>query len=147
MEITTSHIQGPPAITVLHLHGKLDGNNYEALIDAAQQEYDNGARSLLLDFSNVTYISSAGLSALHTVALLFKGQSADQRPDGWASFHAMEIDRAKGPQAAVKLLRTSNDVKKVLDLVGFNTIFDTYSEFQDAVDSFNDKSSAGIPLR
>ena len=33
-----------------------------------------GARDFLLDLSDLTYISSAGLVALHSVALLAKGE-------------------------------------------------------------------------
>ena len=136
MEITISRIEGSVPVTVLHLQGKLDGNTYETLIAEAQKEYDRGARDLLLDLQQVTYMSSAGLSALHTVALVFRGQKSSDRQEGWASFRAMDNDRLNGTQAHVKLLNPSTEVKKVLELVGFNALFDTYTEIHQAVASF-----------
>ena len=72
MRITISKTDKPNNITILHLEGKLDRANYESLIDEAQEVYGNGVRDLLLDMSKLTFISSAGLAALHQVALLFR---------------------------------------------------------------------------
>ena len=137
MEITVSHIQGSVPVTILHLQGKLDGNNYESLIVEAQKQYDEGARDLLLDLSQVSYMSSSGLAALHTVALMFRGQKPSDRQEGWASFRSIDNDRLNGPQTHVKLVRPSADVKKVLDLVGFNALFETYTDVHQAVASFH----------
>ena len=137
MEITFSHIQGTVPVTIMHLQGKLDGNTYESFITEAQKQYDGGVRDLVLDFNQVTYLSSAGLSALHTVALLFRGQKLSERQEGWASFHAMENDRMNGPQSHIKLLRPNADVKKVLDLVGFNALFEIYNDIHQAAASFH----------
>ena len=137
MEITISRIQGSLPVTVLHLRGKLDGNTYEKLIAEAQKQYAGGARDLVLDFSQVTYLSSAGLSALHSVALLFRGQKPSDRQEGWASFRAIENDRANGLQEHVKLLHPTAEVKNVMELVGFNALFDTYTDIHQAVASFH----------
>jgi len=136
LEITISQIQDPHPVTVLHLAGVLDGKTFENLIDEASRQYEAGARDLVLDLSHLTYISSAGLSALHTVALLFRGQKPGDRSNGWASFHIMDNDRSNGPQEHVKLLNPDKDVQKILDLVGFNALFDTFTTIHQAVASF-----------
>jgi anti-anti-sigma regulatory factor len=137
MDITALHRQDPMPVTILHLVGELDGKSYQGLIDAAQREYDAGARDLVLDLSRLTYISSAGISALHTVAMLFRGQPATERQEGWASFQAINNDRHNGTQQHVKLLNPTQDVTQVLNLVGFNAIFDTFTDVQQAISSFH----------
>ena len=136
MDITILHKQKPMPVTLMHLAGELDGKSYHVLIDAAQKEYDAGARDLVLDLSRLTFLSSAGISALHTVAMLFRGQSPSERQEGWASFRAINNDRQQGTQEHVKLLNPTPEVQKVLELVGFNALFDTFSDVQQAMASF-----------
>ena len=61
-------------MTILELDGKLDGSNYMQLVDEAARIYLNGARNLLIDLSKLTFLSSAGLAAIHKTALIFRGQ-------------------------------------------------------------------------
>ena len=72
MKMTVTNADGSVPVAILHLEGKLDGANFESLIEKAQDLYDDGGRDLLLDLSGLTFISSAGLAALHQVALLFR---------------------------------------------------------------------------
>jgi anti-anti-sigma factor len=74
MDISVSQAQGSVPVTVLKLDGQLDGQTYQDLIGKAQDLYNSGSRDFLLDLSDLTYISSAGLVALHSVALLTRGQ-------------------------------------------------------------------------
>jgi anti-anti-sigma regulatory factor len=46
MEITVTHAQGKVPVTVLQLHGELDGSNYRDLIHKAQQVFETGTRSI-----------------------------------------------------------------------------------------------------
>jgi anti-anti-sigma factor len=136
MEITITQDQGPSPVTIMHLQGKLDGSNYETLVAEAQKQYDSGVRNLLLDFSQLTFLSSAGLAALHTVALLFRGQKASERQEGWAAFRAMDRDRESGQQPHVKLFNPNPDVQRILETVGFNAFFEIYNNIHQAVGSF-----------
>ena len=60
MDISVSQAQGNVPVTVLKLDGQLDGQNYQDLITKAQELHTSGTRDLLLDLSDLTYISSAG---------------------------------------------------------------------------------------
>jgi anti-sigma B factor antagonist len=64
MDITTT--TGP--VTILAVTGDVDGGNYCQLIEAADPLLGAGHTQLILDLSGVTYISSAGLVALQTIA-------------------------------------------------------------------------------
>jgi anti-anti-sigma regulatory factor len=135
MDITIIH--NPEAVTVLQLVGKLDGSNYQDLISEANKLYDEGARNAILDMSGLTFISSAGISALHRVALLFQGQKlASMEEEGWASYHAIANDRGAGAQKHVKLSGPTANVQKSLELVGFDSFFEIFSDVDLAAASF-----------
>ena len=134
MEMTTT--QKPGAVAVLQLMGKLDGSNYQELISEAQKLYDAGMRDIVLDLSQLTYMSSAGISALHRVALIFRGEKQAAMEEGWASYHAMSRDRDSGLQKHVKLLNPVERVQRALDLVGFTTLFEIHTDAEMAVASF-----------
>jgi len=136
MELTIMNNQGSAPVTILRLDGKLDGTSYEALIDEAQKVYAAGARDLILDLSKLTYISSAGIAGLHTVALIFRGEKHPDQDQGWASFHAIDRDRDKGVQEHVILFSPTEQVRQVLDMVGFSVFFDIYTDEDLALASF-----------
>jgi anti-anti-sigma regulatory factor len=133
MNITISK-ENPTQVTILHLEGKLDGANYESLIEEAKKVYEDGARDLILDLSQLTFISSAGLSAIHQVALLFRGEKFPDQ--GWGAYHAIDRDRGRGTQEHIKLLSPSEPVQKVLDVTGFDALFEIYTDLCLATASF-----------
>jgi len=54
-------------VTVLHLGGRLDSRSAAELESQARQAHEGGADHLLLDFSKVSSITSAGLRAVHII--------------------------------------------------------------------------------
>jgi anti-anti-sigma regulatory factor len=134
MEMTVTH--KPGAVAILHLIGTLDGSNYQSLINEAQKLYDTGVRNIILDLSQLTFMSSAGISALHRVALIFRGEKHTELEEGWASYRAMGRDRDSGLQKHVKLLSPAERVQHSLELVGFTTFFEVFTDADLAVASF-----------
>lgn len=134
MDITTSKHDGRIPVTVLHINGKLDSTSFQSLIAQAQKAYDAGARHLVLDMTNMSYISSAGLAALHSISLVFQGKDAPDLESGWQVFKGMDFNRGK--QTQVKLAGLWPEVQSVLDVVGFTLLFDTYPNVDAAVASF-----------
>ena len=63
MNIVVSQEQGSVPVTVFQLEGELGAGSYEQLQDQAQEAFDEGTRNLLLDLTDVTFISSAGFRA------------------------------------------------------------------------------------
>jgi anti-anti-sigma regulatory factor len=136
MELTVSHEQGLVPVTVLHVEGRVDGSNYKQVIARAQELYDGGARNLLFDLKKVTFLSSAGMSALHRTAKLFQGAAHSELEEGWAEFRAMGRDRDAGYQKHVKLLAPPEPVCQTLELVGFTHYFEIFEDLEKAVASF-----------
>jgi anti-anti-sigma regulatory factor len=136
MNISVSQAQGNVPVTVIKLDGQLDGQNYQELIAKAQELYDAGGRDFLLDLSDLTYISSAGLVALHSVALLARGEELPDVEGGWSAYRSMGRSSEAGMQKHVKLLNPRTEVMDVLDMVGFSNVFEIFTDRETAVNSF-----------
>lgn len=136
MNISVSQAQGKVPVTVIKLDGQLDGQNYQELISKAQELQQAGARDFLLDLSDLTYISSAGLVALHSVALLARGEELPDTEGGWSAYRSMGRTSEAGMQKHVKLLNPRAEVIGVLDMVGFGNVFEIFTSREEAVNSF-----------
>jgi len=136
MNITVSQQQGREQVSVIHLDGRLDSSNYQNLIDEAKKLHAAGARHLILDMTNLTYISSAGLVAVQSTAKLFRGESLPNVEAGWNAIRSLDKERAGGTQKNVKLLNLTPKVQSVLDTVGFAEFFEIYTDLAGAVASF-----------
>jgi anti-anti-sigma factor len=136
MNISVSQAQGRVPVTVLKLEGHLDGQNYQDLIAKAQELHSAGARDFLLDLSDLTYISSAGLVALHSVALLARGEEVPDVEGGWSAYRSMGRASEAGVQKHVKLLNPRSEIMGVLDMVGFSSVFEVFTDRDEAVKSF-----------
>ena len=136
MNISVSQAQGNVPVTVVKLDGQLDGQTYQELITKAQELYNAGTRDFLFDLSDLTYISSAGLVALHSVALLSRGEALPDTDSGWSAYRSMGRSSEGGLQRHVKLLNPRSEVMSVLDMVGFGNIFQLYTNLDEAVNSF-----------
>jgi len=136
MNISVSQAQGNVPVTVLKLDGQLDGQNYQELITKARELYEAGTRDFLLDLSDLTYISSAGLVALHSVALLARGEELPDPEGGWSAYRSLGRSSEAGLQKHVKLFNPRSEVKDVLDMVGFGNAFEIHKDLDQAVNSF-----------
>lgn len=136
MEITVSQAKGHVPVTILHLNGQLDGQNYQELIAKAQELFDAGTHDFLLDLANLTYISIAGLIALHTIALMTRGETPPDPNQGWAAVKSMDRTRSSGPQKHLKLLNLRPEVSSVLEMVGFSQMFESFTKQEEAIQSF-----------
>jgi anti-anti-sigma regulatory factor len=137
MNISVSQAQGSVPVTVLKLDGQLDGQNFQDLIAKARELFSSGSRDFLLDLSDLTYISSAGLVALHSVALLTRGEDLPDFEGGWSAYRSMGRSAEAGVQKHVKLLNPRSEVLGVLDMVGFANVFQVYTNLDEAVNSFS----------
>lgn len=137
MEINISQENGNVPVTVVKVSGQLDGQSYQSLIASAQEVIKGGAKNLLLDLSDLTFISSAGLVALHVTALLTRGEAMPDLEHGWAALRSVNKSRDSGVQKHVKLLDPRPEVVKVLEMVGFSTFFDIFTDRQKALASFS----------
>jgi anti-anti-sigma regulatory factor len=136
MNITVEQVQGKEAVTILGLQGNLDASNFEDVIAEAQEIYKSGGRNILFDMNDVDFMSSSGLVALHSIALLMRGDQPHDLEAGWDVFHAIDRDRDSGLQEHVKLLNPQPKVALTLEKTGMDKLFEIHTDRQTAIDSF-----------
>lgn len=137
MNMNVSQTKGSVPISVIQLDGQLDGQNYQQLIAKVQELFSSGTKDLLFDLSDLTYISSAGLVALHTSAIILNGEALPDSENGWASVKSMDKGREAGKQKHLKLFNPRPEVQSVFDMVGFSLMFDIFNDRSEAVQSFS----------
>ena len=135
MEISVESAQGKLPVSIVKIKGDLDASSYLELISTAQKLFDDGIKNLLLDLTDLVFISSAGLASLHIIAKTFRGEKTNLE-DGWGTFKEIDRERDNGKQNNVKLFNPSPEVNSVLDTVGFKEFFEVYTDLDKAVQSF-----------
>ncbi|MGH2536303.1 MAG: STAS domain-containing protein [Candidatus Promineifilaceae bacterium] len=130
MEIVVSQAQGRVPVTVFKLKGDLSGE--EPLQSRAEQAHAAGMRDLLLDLSEVPYISSAGLRALHVLYRLLR----DGDPAGDDAAERRGIIAGSYSSPHLKLLKPGKHARQALSVAGFDMFLEVYSEFSEALASF-----------
>ena len=121
LQIQVSKAEGNAAVTVFKLAGEVTSDNYEQLQSKAQAEYDGGMRNLLLDFSGLSFMSSAGLRSVHAIykMLLEEGET-----------------EGKYKSKNLKLLNVPEKIMKLIRVTGFHEYMDIFDNYQKAVSSF-----------
>ena len=136
MAITVRQAQGKVPVTVLSIYGKLDASNYQAAIASAREAYNQGGRDILVDMRDVPFMSSSGIIALHTIALIYRGEQPDDPEGGWEALHTLDRDRDSGVQQHVKLLKPQARVARTLEKTGLDMFFEVYDDEDAAISSF-----------
>jgi anti-anti-sigma regulatory factor len=136
MHMTFTQVQGKVPVTVLTLHGDLDGSSYQDAIAGAQSLHERGTRHIVLDISDVPYMSSAGVVALQSIAALLRGEMPPDPDMGWSAYHSIEYDLDQGYNPHLVLLNPQPRVDQVLDTLGLKSYFQIFTDLNSAVQSF-----------
>ena len=136
MEMKTSMVPGSPTTVVLDMAGELDATNYLDVIAHVRRLYAEGARQLVLDLSNLKFLSSSGLVSLHSSALIMRGEEPPSPDLGWSAFHAIASDVEQGFETCCKLVNPQGRVRKTLEMTGFSTFLEIFDDVDTAVHSF-----------
>ena len=129
LDISSSQIQGDVSVTILHLKGPLDRSTDEQLLDRTRQSYEDGARYLLLDLSEVEMLTSSGLHAIHTIFRLFTPQS------DLDSMRNQSEEPYKSPY--FKMVCPNPQVYYILNITGFIQNIFIFNNMEDAIKSFD----------
>ncbi len=132
-EITSAQELGKKPVTVFHIHGDIDTNTYSILQTKAEQSFHDGMRDLLLDLSEVNFVSSAGLRAFHAIYMMLREAAQDENAD--AVSKGLMDGTYKSPH--LKLLKPSQGVQLALKTAGFDMYLESFSDRQQAIASFH----------
>jgi anti-anti-sigma regulatory factor len=138
MNITVEQVEAKVPVTIMHLEGELDASCYMDVIEKAKQLHEAGTRDLLLDMSEMPFMSSSGLVSLHNIAMLMRGETPPDPEAGWGTMHSMAdtVEGASGYETHCKLLEPTPRVEKTLAITGFNNIFEIFTNRAAALASF-----------
>ena len=138
MNLSVEQVTAHKPVTILKIQGDLDGSSYLTLIQEAQKLYAAGTRHLLLDLSEMTFMSSAGLVGLHSVVMVMRGQEPPNMEGGWSVIHEIshDVSSSTGLDANCKLLQPQVRVQKTLGMTGFENILEIHTDRETAVASF-----------
>lgn len=136
MQITVSTQQGNVPVTVVQPHGDVDASNYAELVSKVEAAHKEGNQDFLIDLSDVPYMSSAGLVALHSISIMLRGEKPADPQSGWAALKSIDRSRERGMQKHVKLLNPQQFVADTLDKAGFTQFFEIFTDLNKAVASF-----------
>lgn len=100
-------------VTLIEVTGRVDGLSAEELRQRLAEEIQRGANRVVLDLSQVSYMSSAGLRELVAAYRRLHEHGGDLR-----------------------LAQPSSRVQDVLEMSGLDTIFQIFSTQSDALGSY-----------
>ena len=107
LEIKTEEIDG---IIILRLNGRIDASSSSVLHDRLKLFHDETISVILLDFSNIDYLSSAGLREL--------------------LFFTKKFNEKKG---RLGIFSVNEDVLEIIKLTGFEKILHIYKKEKEAI--------------
>jgi len=118
LRITTEQTEGDVPVTVFAVRGWLDAQSEDQLLEAARKSYDDGARYLLIDMSDLDTLTSAGMRALQKVYQIFTPKEDQFRI------------------AHLKLCNAPPQIYNVLGITGFLQNIPMYESQEAALESF-----------
>lgn len=136
MNLSVEQATARVPVTILRVQGDMDGSNYRDVIAQTEALYKAGARHLLIDLTQVPFMSSAGMVALHATALLFRGAPIPDDSDGWRAIRALGEAGQAGAQEHVRLLGPQPRVLRVLEQIGMHQLFPIFGDEPAALASF-----------
>lgn len=110
MKITEKKIN---EINILAISGKLDTNTWTQLDEKISPMIDGGEIKFIIDFSQLDYISSAGLRVL-----------------------LMAAKKIKNKNGKIIMTALKDQIKEVFEISGFSTIFPVASSVEEGIKNF-----------
>ena len=101
------------AVTVIDMEGELDTNTVPEFETQLQEMFSQKRHKIVLDMEKLTYVSSSGFGMLAGI-----------------------IEDVRGNKGDIKFANVSPDVKEVLQLLGFDILFQIFKNESDAVRAF-----------
>lgn len=107
------HVSDQNQVKLVEAKGRIDSSNAGELGEVLNSVLDEGALQVVIDFSAVDFMSSAGVRELVSA-----------------------LKRIRRSQGDIRLAQPSDRVYEVLEMVGLNKIFQIYPGQAEAVGSF-----------
>ncbi len=130
LKIVTEKARVP--VTVVHVDGDIDSASYEAFLAGVEQAIDAGARYILVDLSNVPFVSSAGLRAFNIIFNRLRPLSPDVSDEEMRK----GINAGTYQSPHLKLLNPSRATETTLESSGFSMFIQSFRDPHKALAAF-----------
>jgi len=134
MEIEVSIHQAQEPVAVMRIKGKIDASNFVEIINQSQEIYKKPVHNLILDLSEVPFISSAGLVAIHKISLIYSGGQQEVEQEGKET--RPDFTHNANARKRVKLLSPQPGVDQILEVAGLKLFFKVFYDLESAIQSF-----------
>jgi len=132
MEISSSKENARVEVDVMRVSGTIDSSNYHEFQKSADKLLHEGAKYILMDFSNLQYISSAGLRVIHNVFNKLRSQHRDVNDSELQK--KMASGEYKSP--FIKVCGLSQTIQDAFELSGFETYIEVHNDANRALAAF-----------
>ena len=129
---TTVRTDGRVPVTVLHIQGNIDTLTFSELEKKGEEVYQAGARRIILDLSEVGYMSSAGVRAVHTIFNLLRSNYPPESDAALAEKMATKTFKSQ----LLKLVRPNEAVRQILHTSGYNLFLEMHDDLDQTIQSF-----------
>ena len=132
MIVEVSQETGRVPVSVLTIDGDIDSSNYEQLDEITGKLIQAGTQYILIDLTEVGFISSAGFRSFTKIFKDLRSHSMD----------ASEQEMHKGINSGaykspyLKLFKPSKLVTETLKIAGFDMLLEIHNDKQAAIASF-----------
>jgi anti-anti-sigma factor len=132
MQVSASAAQSKPSVTILAIQGEISAQTSDQFETAARQAIESGARNVLLDLTQVPYVSTAGLRSIQAIFNLLHTGDTEAENEGMRK--GIRDGSFKSPH--LKLLKPTPEVAKVLRITGFDMFIESYRDLPAALAAF-----------
>ncbi len=132
MEIKVSTEKGARPITVIHVDGNIDSASYQEFQTKAEELITSGTRDILIDLTNVHFVSSAGIRAFHALFNKLRALSPDLSDEEMRK--GINAGTYKSPH--LKLLNPSKEATTTFEMTGIDMYIGIYTDLKKAISSF-----------
>jgi anti-sigma B factor antagonist len=132
MGITAVQKAGRVPVTVFYITGDIDSSSYQQIQSQIEQVVQAGAHDIVLDLSEVGYLSSAGIRMLSSLFRLLRGNLPEESDA--AMKQGIHDGSFKSPH--LKLASAPPRVADVIKMSGLDMVIDTYRNVPEAVAAF-----------
>ncbi len=132
MDINVKQEEGRRPISVIAVKGDIDSNTYQQLQSAIDKSIADGIHNVLLDLSEVPFMSSAGIRVLNHTFNELRGTLPQESDE--AMRKGLRDGTFKSPH--VKLLNPTPRVLEVLKMAGVDMFLEIHHDRAQAIESY-----------
>ena len=132
MEVSVSEQQGRVPVTVFRVTGDIDSGTYQSLQQQVDAQIQAGTHNIIMDLTEVGYLSSAGIRLLGHVFNELRTEAPEDSDE--TIRQGVRAGTFKSPH--LKLVNPTPRVAEVIKMAGLDMMLDSYPTVPAAVAAF-----------